>query len=182
MDWKLSKNILLQKTKRRPHHEVWRVIMCYKQPRTCWVGSPVDWKVTASQRLTYRSENSEPYVKSHTWGSGVGRKGCWKHLALKASGVSVQGLHRTGGKGDPIHKRCTDFHVHWVPGQSKISIGIWVSSWRISWENRGECGLLCRKGNGSKALGNIHQHMILRRWSFWKNLAPPISTEKPQAK
>ena len=31
--------------------------------------------------------------------------------------------------------------MHWVPGQSRDSIGIWVrpdcSSWRISWENRG---------------------------------------------
>ena len=27
------------------------------------VGSPTDWKVTVSQRLTYRGESSEPHIK-----------------------------------------------------------------------------------------------------------------------
>ena len=35
----------------------------------------------------------------------------------------------------------TAFHMHWVPGKSRDSIGIWVRpdfrSWRISWENKG---------------------------------------------
>ena len=63
------------------------------------------------------------------------------NLALKVSGACAQELHGTGGNRDPILKRrtqtftCTD----WVPGQSKVSIGIWVrpdcSSWRTSWEN-----------------------------------------------
>ena len=39
--------------------------------------------------------------------------------------------------------------MHWVPGQSRDSIGIWVrpdcSSWRISWENRGVT-VACRAG------------------------------------
>ena len=30
-----------------------------------------------------------------------------EHLALKASGACVQELHKTGGNGDPILKRCT---------------------------------------------------------------------------
>ena len=30
-----------------------------------------------------------------------------EHLALKASGACGQELHRTGGNGDPILKRCT---------------------------------------------------------------------------
>ena len=55
--------------------------------------------------------------------------------------------------------------MHWVPGQSKVSIGIWVrpdcSSWRTSWENRGDCGLLCRKDNGSKALGSEYSAVCL---------------------
>ena len=46
----------------------------------------------------------------------------------------------------PFLKGTLDFHVHWVPGQCKVSIGIWVkpdcSSWRTSWEDRGDCGLL----------------------------------------
>jgi len=74
----------------------------------------------------------------------------------------------------------------WVSGQSKVSIGIWVkpdcNSLSTSWENRGECGLLWGKDIGSKALGNIQQCAFLWRWPFWENQAPPISTEKPQAK
>jgi len=58
-----KKDILLQKTKRRPHQEVGGAILWYKQPHTSWVGSPRDWKVIGSQRLTYRSESSEPHIK-----------------------------------------------------------------------------------------------------------------------
>ena len=76
--------------------------------------------------------------------------------------------------------------MHWVPGQSKVSMGTWVkldcSSWRTSWEKRGECGLLWGNDIGSKALGNIQQHAFLLRWPLWQNLAPPISAEKPQGK
>ena len=103
-----------------------------------------------------------------------------EYLALKASGACVQELHRTGGNGDPILKKAhMDFHVHQVPGQSEVSIGIWVkpdcSSWRTSWENRGECGLLWGKDTGGKALGNIQQCAFLWRWPFWENLAPSFS-------
>ena len=73
----------------------------------------------------------------------------------------------------------THFHMHWVPRQSKVSRGIWVkpvcSSWRTSWENRDECGLLCMKDIGSKAFGSIEQHAFFWRWPFLENLAPPIS-------
>ena len=45
----------------------------------------------------------------------------------------------------------TDFHVHWVPGKSRGSIGIWVgpdcSAWRISWENREWLWLVVGKGH-----------------------------------
>ena len=36
-----------------------------------------------------------------------GEKESLEHLALKASGVCVQELHRMGGNRDPILKRCT---------------------------------------------------------------------------
>ena len=59
--------------------------------------SLTDWKLTGSQRLTYRSENSEPYIK-------LPRVGIWhwerepaEHLALKASGAGAQELHGTEG-------------------------------------------------------------------------------------
>ena len=58
-----QKDILLQTTKRRPHQEVGGAITQYKQPHTSQVGSPTDWKLTGSQRLTYRSESSELHNK-----------------------------------------------------------------------------------------------------------------------
>ena len=139
-----------------------------------------------SQRLTYRCESSEPHIKFSRVGIQHWEKEPLEHLALKASGACAQELHRTGGNGDPILKRCTQTFMCTGPGQSKISIGIWVkpdySSWRTSWENRGECGLLWGKDIGSKDLRSIQHCALPWRWPFWENLAPPISTEKPQAK
>ena len=60
-----------------------------------------------SQRLTYRSDSSEPHIKlSHVviWHR---EKEPLEYLALKASGACVQELHGTGGNGDPILKRYT---------------------------------------------------------------------------
>ena len=64
-----------------------------------------------------------------------------------ASGIEGQwglcaGAPRDWGKWRPHSwKVHTGFHVHWVTGQSRGSMGIWVGlewrSWRISWENRG---------------------------------------------
>ena len=66
-------------------------------------GQLTDWKVTVSQRLTYRSESSKPYIRSPL-----------------PCGASVQGLHGTEGNGDLILERHTGFHVHWVPQQSRL--------------------------------------------------------------
>ena len=74
-------------------------------------GKPTDWKVTVSQRLTYRSESSEPHIKSHAWGSGTGRKPP-EHLALKASRACAQELHGTRGNGDPILERNTQAFMY----------------------------------------------------------------------
>ena len=81
--------------------------MPYKQPHTSRVGSPTDWKLTGSQRLTYRSESSEPHIKPSRAGTWHWEKELLEHLALKASGACAQELHRTGGNGDPILKRGT---------------------------------------------------------------------------
>ena len=66
------------------------------------MGSPTDWKLTGSQRLTYRSENSEPHIKLAPVGIWHWEKEPLEHLAVKASGACVRELHRTGGNGDPI--------------------------------------------------------------------------------
>ena len=71
------------------------------------MGSSIDWKLTGSQRLTYRSERSEPHVKLSCVGIQHREKEPLEHLALKASRACVQELHRTGGNRDPILKRCT---------------------------------------------------------------------------
>ena len=65
----------------------------------------MDWKVTVSQRLTYRSENSEPHVRCPHLGIWHGEKEFPENLAFKASGACAQELHRIGGNGDPILER-----------------------------------------------------------------------------
>ena len=103
----LKKDILIQKKKRRTHQEAGGAISLYKQPHTSWVGSPTDWKLTGSQRLTYRSESSEPHIKLSRVGIWHWEKEPLEHLALKASGACAQELHRTWGNRDPILKRRT---------------------------------------------------------------------------
>ena len=71
------------------------------------MGSPTDWKLTGSQRLTYRRESSEPHIKFSCVGIWHGEKEPLEHLALKASGACAQEFHRTGGNGDPVIKRHT---------------------------------------------------------------------------
>ena len=71
------------------------------------MGSPTDWKLTGSQRLTYKSESSEPHIRLSRVGIWHREKEPLAHLALKASGACVQELHWTGGNGDPILKRHT---------------------------------------------------------------------------
>ena len=83
------------------------MISRYKQLHTSWVASSTDQKLTGSQRLTYRSESSEPHTKPSRVGIQHWEKESLEHLALKASGACVQELHRTGGNGDPILKRRT---------------------------------------------------------------------------
>ena len=87
-------------------------------------GRPTDWKV--SQRLTYRSESSEPHIKSPSLGIWH-----WERDS-RESGIEGQwgvcaGAPRKWGKRRPHSSKVhTGFQVHWVPGQSRGSIGIWV--------------------------------------------------------
>ena len=85
------------------------------------MGSPTDWKLTASQRLTYRSESSEPHIKLSCVGIWHQEKETLEHLALKANGACVQELHVTGGNGDPILKRHTqDFMCTGARGKAEV--------------------------------------------------------------
>ena len=61
-------------------------------------GKPTDWKVTVSQRLTYRSKSSEPHVRSPRLGIWGWEKEPPENLALKAGGAvlrSAMGLRET---------------------------------------------------------------------------------------
>ena len=104
--------------------------------------------------------------------------------ALKASGTCAQELHETGGNGDPFLKGAHRLscvlgprakqRLHRYLGQTRLQFlenllgkqvtGLWV------------------KDIGGKGLENNHQHVLLYRWPFWNNLAPPIRTKKSQVK
>ena len=66
----------------------------------------MDWKITVSQRLTYRSEFWAPGQVPMPGDLAVGERAP-EHLVLKASRACAQELHRTGGNRDPILKRHT---------------------------------------------------------------------------
>ena len=68
------------------------------------MGSPIDWKLTGSQRLTYRSESSEPHIKLSCAGIQHWEKEPLEHLALNASEACAQELHRTGEMETPFLK------------------------------------------------------------------------------
>ena len=87
MDKKHSKKYPIPKDKEETTLEVGGEIMWYKQPFTSWVGSPTDWKVTVSQRLTYGIDSSEPHIKPPRVGIWDWEKEPPEHLALKATGV-----------------------------------------------------------------------------------------------
>ena len=154
-------------------------MMRYRQPHPSEVGSPTDWKVTGSQRLIYRSESSEPHIKPSRAEIWHWEKEPLEHLALKASRACGQELHGTGGNRDPILKVHTDFLVHWVPGQSKVSIGIWVKPNCSSWGPLGKTGVnvACCEGRTLelKLSGIFSSGAFLWRWTFWENLPHPIS-------
>ena len=84
------------------------------------MGSPTDWKLTGSQRLTYRNDSSESHIKLPRVSMWHREKELLEHLALKATEDCVQELHGTGGNGDPILKRDTQtFTCTGSQGKSK---------------------------------------------------------------
>ena len=144
------------------------------------MGSPTDCKVTASQRLTYRSESSEPHVKSPCLGIWHWEKEPLEHLALKASGACVQELHRTGGNGDPILKRRTQtFTCTGSQGKAKSPWESGSNLTAVLGEHPGKTGVnvACCEGRTLKAKlsGIFSSSAFLWRWPFWENLAPPVS-------
>ena len=116
------KKISYSRRQRRGHINMGGgAISQYKQPHTRRVGSPQEQKVTVSQRLTYRSESSEPHVRFPSLGICHWEKEPPEHLALKASGACAQELHGTGRNKDPILERHTqDFMCTVSQGKSEM--------------------------------------------------------------
>lgn len=122
---------------------------------TGWV-THTDWKITTSQRFSQRSESSKLHVT-------------FPGLALRGGGPRALSIEGQQGlcAGDLLDWRkqrlhsCTahmGLYIHWVPGQSRDSIRIWVRTtcrfWRVSCKRRGWLWL---------AIGAGHW-----RWRYWE--------------
>ena len=146
------------------------------------MGSSTDWKLTGSQRLTYRSESYEPHIKFSRVGIWHGEKEPLEHLALKASGACAQELHSTGGDGEPILKRHTrTFTCTGSQGKAKSP---WKSRSNLTTvlgghpEKTGVNVAFCEgRTLKAKLSGIFSSHAFLCRWPFWNNLAPPITQQ-----
>ena len=129
------------------------------------MGSSTDWKLTGSQRLTYRSESSEPHIKLSCVRIWHWEKEPLEHLALKASGACVQELHRTGGNRDPTLNR----HIHIFTctgsqGKEKTPQESGSNLTAVLGEHPGKTGVnvACCEGRTlkAKALRNIQQQCL----------------------
>ena len=129
-------------------------------------GQPTDWKVTVSQRLTYRSENSEFHIRSPHLGIWNLEKKPLEHLALRAIRACAQELHRTGGNRNPILERCTQaFMCTGSQGKAETPLksgsDLTAVLGRSPGKTGGDFSSLQGKDIGGKGLGNNHQHMFL---------------------
>ena len=151
-----KKDILLLKTKRSPHQDNRRCdYMIYATPYPLG-GQPTDCSNSITETHLQEWEFWAPH---------------WVPLpvdvALRERAPGVSGIEGQCGlcAEDPQDwgrwrphswKAHTDFHVHWVPEQSRDTIGIWVtpdcSSCRIS-QGNGVTDVLWGKDVGGKILG-----------------------------
>ena len=150
------------------------------------MGSPTDWKVTGSQRLTYRSEGSEPHIKLPCVGIWHWEKEPLEHLDLKASGACAQVLHGTGGNRDPILKRHTQtFTCTESQGKAKSPRESGTNLTAVLGGHPGKTGVNvdCCKGRTLEAkLSGIFSSLPCsgggHLGKIWPH--PSASTEKPQ--
>ena len=107
---------------------------------------PTDWKITVSQRLSHRNENSEPHIRFPSLGVWHWEKKPPEHLALKAIRACAQEPYGPGGNRLHSWREHTGFHVHYVHKERRDSIRIWLrltrGSWRLVWESRGQLCLV----------------------------------------
>ena len=141
------------------------------------MGSSTDWKLTGSQRLTYRSESSEPHIKLPRVGIWHWEKEPLEYLALKASGACVQELHRTAGNRDPILQRRTQTST--CTGSQGKAESPWESGSTLTTVlggHPGKSGVNVAYCEGrtlkAKLLGIFSSHTFLWRWPFGENARP----------
>ena len=153
------------------------------------MGSSTDWKLTGSQRLTYRSESSEPHIKPSHVGDPAQGERAPEHLALKASGACAKELHRTGGNRDPIPKRHTQtFTCTESQGKAKSPRESGSNLTAVLSGHPGKTGVnvACCEGRTlkAKALGNIQQQCLSLEVAILgkSGSTHQSAAEKPQGK
>ena len=137
------------------------------------MGNSTDWKLTGSQRLTYRSESSL------TCGDLAQGERAPEHLALKASEACAQELHKTGGNRDPILKRHTQtFTCTESQGKAKSPRESESNLTAVLGRHPQKTGvnMACYEGRTleAKLSGIFSSSAFLWRWPFWENLATPV--------
>ena len=87
----------------------------------------------------------------------------------------------------PFLKGTHDIQVHWIPGQSEVSIGIWVKPDCSSWRTSGKTGVnvTCGGGRTLKAkLSRIFSSCLSLEGAILGKSGPThqLVAEKPQGK
>ena len=103
----MKKDILVQKTNRRPYHDGKRGDYVIEETPPLPGGRPTDWKVTLSKRLIHGSKSSESHVRFPSLGTWHWEEEPLEHLVLRDSGACVQELLGTGENTHSILERCT---------------------------------------------------------------------------
>ena len=102
---------------------------------------PTNWKITISQRLSYRSESSESHLRFPSLGV----------LALGRAGLECGSSTGLGETDSTLGGHIWGFNAYCVPEQSRDSIGIWARptcrSWRVSWGCRSQLWLTVVAGH-----------------------------------
>ncbi len=151
------------------------------------VGRSTDRKVTGSQKLTYKSESSEPHIKLPCLGIWHWEKEPLEHLALKARGLVHRSSMGLGEMETPFLKG-TPRLSHALGPRAKQSLysnlgQTWLQFLEDLLGKQGWMWLIVGEGHWKQSSQECSSAAaFLCKWPFWENLAPHISAEKPQAK
>ena len=121
IEWKLTKKISYTQRQRRSYIKmVGGVLSWYKQSHPYPLGGwPTCWKITISQRLSHRCENSKRHVRFQSfriWQWEEGPQSIWHWRTVGLVHRSSKGLRKTEA---PLLEGAHGFLVHWVTGKSR---------------------------------------------------------------